>query len=136
MREDHPGRKGAGKSRIRVFFALHVLLFVYSLSGLFSKSASSQTFLSLPFILLYGGMLFILFVYALGWQQIIKRLPLTVAYANKAITVVWGIVWGCLLFGESVSLTSLIGAGLVIAGVVLFAVADGQDRASEEFERG
>lgn len=113
-------------------FALHLLLLVYSFSGCFSKTAAGQPFLSLKFILLYGGTLVILAVYALGWQQIIKRLPLTTAFANKAVTVVWGIVWGALFFGEAITPGKLAGAALIIGGVVLFVKADGEENRLEE----
>jgi drug/metabolite transporter (DMT)-like permease len=71
--------------------------------------------------------LLILFVYAIGWQQVIKRLPLTTAYANRGITVVWGIVWGMLFFGEEITLFKLVGAAMIIGGIVLFAQADAED---------
>ena len=126
--------KRAPSKRPRVLIALHLLLLVYSLSGFFSKSAASEPVLSFKFVALYGGMLFILFAYAIGWQQIIKRLPLTFAFANKAITVVWGMVWGVIFFGENISVLNAIGAVLVVAGVVLFAFADAEPdlRSSEE----
>ena len=89
-----------------------------------SKLAARQPFLSLAFVLLYGAMLLALVVYALGWQQVIKHLPLTTAYANKAVTVVWGIVLGALLFDESVTPRQLLGAAVIIAGIVLFVQAD------------
>ncbi len=109
-----------------VLVALHVLLLFYSLSGIFSKNAAYQPFLSLSFILLYGGMLVVLFVYAIGWQQIIKRMPLTVAFANKAVTVVWGMVWGVIFFGETVNFQMAIGALMVISGIVIYSIADGK----------
>ena len=104
--------------------ALHLLLMLYSLSGVFSKLASGQDFFSLGFILCYAGIIGILGVYAIGWQQIIKRIPLTTAYANRAVTIAWGIVWGIIIFHESVSLQKLIGAAIVIAGVALYSTAD------------
>ena len=67
-----------------------------------------------------------LVVYAFGWQQVIKHLPLTTAYANKAITVVWGILLGFLLFGESITLRQFIGAAVIIVGIVLFVRADNE----------
>lgn len=109
-----------------VLIVLHVLLLFYSLSGIFSKNAAYQPFLSVSFILLYAGMLAVLFVYAIGWQQIIKHLPLTVAFANKAVTVVWGIVWGALFFGEQINIQMIIGAALVVAGIVWYSVEDGK----------
>ena len=54
-------------------------------------------------------------------------MPLTSAYANKAVTIVWGIVWGVLLFHEAVTPAKLLGAAVVLAGVVLFSIADGEE---------
>ena len=107
------------------FLLLHLILGVYASSSVGSKLAA-QPFLSVGFILLYGGMLAALVVYAFGWQQVIKHLPLTTAYANKAITVVWGILLGFLLFGESITLRQFIGAAVIIVGIVLFVRADNE----------
>ena len=104
----------------KTILALNILLMFFSLGGIFSKLASKQPFLSLKFILCYGALLFIMFVYAIGWQQIIKRLPLTMAYANRAVTIVWGIIWGLLFFNEKLNLGKVIGAVIVIAGVLLY----------------
>ena len=109
--------------------ALHLLLALYSCGGILSKLAAGQPFLSLGFCLCYGGMIAILGVYAIGWQQIIKHMPLTSAYANRAVTVVWGVVWGVLVFHEGVSVLQLVGCALVVAGVALFAFADGEEPA-------
>lgn len=108
------------KTDKRVFLALHLLLLFYSLSSVLSKLAAAEPFLSLRFCLYYGGMFLILVVYALGWQQILKRLPLTVAFANKAVTLVWSMVFGALLFKEQIRLNQLIGCALAVAGVILF----------------
>lgn len=116
------------KTDKKVFLALHLLLLFYSLSSVLSKLAVGQRFLSLPFFLCYGGMLLILVIYAVGWQQILKRLPLTVAFANKAVTLVWSMVFGALLFGERISANQLIGCLLAVAGVVLFVQPDKEER--------
>ena len=104
----------------KTILALNVLLMFFSLGGIFSKLASKQLFLSLKFILCYGALLFIMFVYAIGWQQVIKRLPLTMAYANRAVTIVWGIIWGLLFFNEKLNVGKIIGAVIVISGVLLY----------------
>ena len=108
-------------------FALHMLLMVYSTSGILSKLAAGVDFLSIEFCLYYGGVLLLLGFYAIGWQQILKRLPLTTAFSNKAVTIVWGIIWGALFFFEPITLPKAVGALLIIAGVVLFSHADGQE---------
>lgn len=109
------------QSKVLIIILLHILLAVYSCSGILSKFAAKSDFFSFNFFLFYGGIIFLLGIYAIGWQQIIKRLPLTTAFANKAVTVVWGIIWGALFFKESITVGKVIGALLVIVGVVLYA---------------
>lgn len=104
--------------------ALHALFLVYSLASLLSKLAAGFPFPSFEFLALYGGVLLILVLYALIWQQLLKRLPLATAYANKAVTVVWGMIWGVIFFGEDINGFKLAGAAFVIIGVVLFSYAD------------
>lgn len=127
MAKASPNQAG---SEARALVALHALLAVYSLSSVCAKLASGFEFMSLGFIGCYAGMIALLGVYAVGWQQIIKRLPLTYAYANKAVTVLWGIVWGMLLFREQVSALKFLGAAVVLAGVVLFSLAEKDDAVS------
>lgn len=110
---------------------LHALLMFYSLSGVLSKLASGQGFLSWGFVACYAGIIGILGVYAIGWQQIIKRIPLTTAYANRAITIVWGIVWGLVLFNEPVTPLKALGALIVVSGVALYSTAEPQTKDGE-----
>lgn len=65
------------------FLLLHVILGIYAGSSVCSKLAAQQPFLSAAFIVLYGLMLLALVTYAVGWQQVIKHLPLTTAYATR-----------------------------------------------------
>lgn len=105
--------------RLRPYIYLHALLLLYSLSGVLSKLASRQVFMSLPFMLFYCGMLALLLIYAVFWQQILKMLPLSVAFANKAVTLFWGILWGMLLFNERLTWGMVLGVALVFAGILL-----------------
>lgn len=114
------------------FLLLHVILGIYAGSSVCSKPAAQQPFLSAAFIVLYGLMLLALVTYAAGWQQVIKHLPLTTAYANKAVTVVWGILLGLAVFGEAVTPRQVIGAVIIICGIVLFVRADNEGRAANE----
>ena len=102
------------------FLLLHVILGIYAGSSVCSKLAAQQPFLSAAFIVLYGLMLLALVTYAAGWQQVIKHLP------NKAVTVVWGILLGLAVFGEAVTPRRVIGAVIIICGIVLFVRADNE----------
>lgn len=121
------------KPNVKVYIALHLFLMVYSVSGILSKLAAGKAFLSLPFLLLYGGEILLLAFYAIGWQQFMKRMPLSAAYANKAVTVIWGCVWGVLIFREQLSAGKIVGGLLVLVGVALYGWADG--KADKETEK-
>jgi len=105
------------KYKLKDFLFLHIVLIMYSVGAIFSKIAASKEFLSLQFIFYYGLVIVVLFLYAILWQQILKKLPLTIAFANKAIVVVWGIIWGKLLFGEIIKLNMVIGAIIIVVGI-------------------
>lgn len=114
------------KPKIKLYIALHVFLMIYTVSGIVSKFAAGKVFMSLPFLLLYGVEILLLAFYALGWQQFVKRMPLSVAYANRAVTVVWGCVWAILIFHEDLSLGKIAGAAMVLCGIALYGYADGK----------
>ena len=107
------------------------MLGIYSLSTVCSKLASQQTPNSVRFILLYGCIIGLLGFYAIVWQQIIKRLPLTTAFANKAVTVVWGIIWGAVFFHERITPGKLLGAAIVIAGVFVYVLSEKQEESHD-----
>lgn len=112
--------------KLKPYIILHIILLIYSMGGIFSKTAASKEFLSLGFCFNYGMVILILGIYALLWQQVIKMLPLNVAYSNKAVTIVWGMLWGTVFFNEQITLCNIIGSLLVIAGVVIMVWDDGK----------
>lgn len=115
-------------NHMKIIIILHIILAIYSTSTIFSKLAAKQEFLSLKFCIYYALIIILLGLYAIGWQQIIKRLPLTTAFANKAVTVVWGIIWGFLFFREPITLGKIIGALMVVGGIIMYAIADGEEK--------
>ena len=98
---------------------MHLAFLVYTFYPLLGKFATRYDFFSLQFIILYCVVFAILFLYAILWQQVLKRIPLTTAIANKSITIVWGMIFGLLLFGEGISLKMLIGAALILSGILI-----------------
>ena len=108
----------------KYLIALNILLVIYSMSGICSKLAGKYDFLSFWFIFFYGLVILNLGIYAIVWQQIIKHLPLTTAYANKAVTIVWGIMWGIIFFGEQIKWNMIVGAVIVIIGVLVVVKSD------------
>lgn len=105
--------------KIKHLIFLHLIIFLYSLSSLCSKFASSLPFFSFKWCALYALLIFFLGIYAILWQQLLKVLPLNLAYANKAVTLLWGMLFGVLIFKETVTLTNILGGLIVLAGVVV-----------------
>ena len=107
------------KFQIKDILILQIVFFIYSINSVVAKFASAQEPFSLNFILLYGLELCVLGVYAILWQQLIKRMELSVAYSNKAVVLLWAMVFGALLFKEQITLTKVAGILLVIVGIVV-----------------
>ncbi len=98
---------------------LQVIILIYTLSTVTAKFASNEEFLSLKFILFYSIEIFILGIYAILWQQIIKKFEISVAYANRAMSLLWSIVWAIVFFGEQITLKNVIGVIIVIIGTII-----------------
>ena len=107
------------KKNYKTLLSLQLLLAFYSLSSVCSKMAAQEEFLSAKFILYYGAVILFLGIYAVVWQQILKKLPLVMAYMNKAVTVIWGMIWGVVFFGESITFNKIIGCFIIVVGVCL-----------------
>jgi drug/metabolite transporter (DMT)-like permease len=117
--EEKIPRTASRYEKIRPFLLLHVLLLLYSAGGICSKFAAAQDFLSLPFLRFYAGVLICLVVYAIGWQQVLRKMSLTTAFANKSVVFIWTFLWGMIFFSEKLTPGMIIGAILVIAGILL-----------------
>ena len=107
------------KFDIKTYAVLHFILLLYSFVGVFMKLAFQHDFLSLYFLLFAGLAVLFLGIYALLWQQVLKKLPLTVAFTNKAICIAWGMLWGAFILGDSITWYKIVGSLVVFAGVVL-----------------
>lgn len=117
-------KKIIGSKKYQYLLLLHLLLAVYSMSGIASKYAAQQEWMSVSFCVLYGIVVLVLCLYAVFWQQVIRKLPLITAYANKAVTVVWGIVWGVLFFDEPLNYMKAAGAAVIVIGVYMVVLSE------------
>lgn len=106
-------------NRFATYILLITAIFIYSCSGVFSKFASMQEFLSIPYIANIAGVVFVLGVYAIMWQQIIKRMPVGDAYLFKGTGVVFGLLIAHFIFGEAITLNNIVGSAVIIAGITL-----------------
>lgn len=106
-------------NRFLILLFLQVIIVVYTMSGVAAKFASQYAFLSPGFILCYGAEIFILGVYAILWQQIIKRVDLSVAYANRSVALLWSMLWAGLFFAEQVTIKNIFGVIVVLIGTMI-----------------
>ena len=113
---------------MREIVLLQGAVLLYSLNTVCGKYASMQTPLSVPFFLYLGLEVALLGCYALIWQQAIKKIDLSVAYANKAAGLVWSLLFSALLFGDSVTMQKIGALVLIIAGCILLNLPDRKER--------
>ncbi len=106
---------------------LELSVVVYSLSTVAANMASKQEFLSFKYILFFGLDFCILGVYAILWQQVIKKFQLSIAYANKAVTLLWSMLWNFLIFSQGITPWKVAGVLMVMAGVVVMNMGEGQN---------
>ena len=111
--------KKTKKISIAMIIALQVVVMFYTTSGIFAKLASGTEFMSFKFIFFYGAEICVLGIYAILWQQIIKRVDLSIAYANRSIALIWSMLWAFFLFNEEITLKNIIGVIIVVVGTMV-----------------
>ena len=101
------------------FILMHLGFLIYAFYAVLGKVASTKQIFSPAFIVIYCAVFLILMVYAIIWQQVLKKIPLIIATANKTITIVWGILFGRIFFGEKITLNMIIGGAVILAGILI-----------------
>lgn len=96
---------------------------LYSCTAIFSKSASMHPFMSLKYLLYVGGLVGVLGIYAILWQQLIKRIKISNAYIFKGTTLLFALLISFFMFGETITWTNVIGAAIIIGGITLFSMS-------------
>ncbi len=116
-------KKKSEKKKSGKFLMIPALLganFVYSCTSVFTKLSSLQEPLSAKYFLFLGCAVSVLGIYSILWQQIIKRMPVSEAYMYKGTVLLFVLVISAVLFGESITLHNIIGASMIVGGIVLF----------------
>ena len=100
------------------YLILHLLFIVYALNTVLGRMAAPYGWTDWRRFALLAGVLFLLGIYAAGWQ---------VAYANRSAVVIWGILLAWLCLGEALSWTLAAGAALVIGGIILVSTEEAHE---------
>ena len=107
--------------QIKHIASLVCINLLYACVTLFTKYASQQEFLSLAYCLGLAGAIAVMGAYAIGWQQILKRVELSTAYMFKGTSLIFIMLLAWMLFGEQITINNIIGACVIIIGIVLYA---------------
>ena len=105
--------------KIKNILLLQLAVVVYTFSGVMAKLASANKDNIWKMLLFLCGEVFILGIYAIFWQQLMKRFELTVAYANRAIAILWSMLWAALFFQEQITWKNILGVLIVLAGIMI-----------------
>ena len=94
-------------TKLKDYIQLHLNILLFSLTSVFSKLASvyyNNEGLNSPFLYLF---LFLMIancgIYAIAWQQVIKKFSLSTAYANKSVYLLWSQIWAVAIFHEQLA---------------------------------
>ncbi len=96
---------------------------LYACVGVFTKLASQQAMLSPRYIACFCGAIAVIGIYAILWQQILKRIQLSVAYMFKGTTLIFTMLIAALFFGEPITAANIIGSIIIVTGIILLARA-------------
>ena len=109
------------KKKIKYYGMLLIANLIYSNVGVLLKIASFQEFLSLRYLLALIGAILLLFLYAILWQQIIRKIELSTAYIFKSTTIVFTMFFAYRIFAEQITLNNILGVLIIMIGVMLYA---------------
>jgi len=108
-------------SRWLKYGALIGINLLYACVTLFTKYAALHEFLSWQYYVGLCGAIGVMGVYAICWQQILKRIELSTAYMFKGTSLIFIMLFAALFFSEQITQMNVIGAIVIIIGIALFA---------------
>ena len=109
---------------ILLYIALVGINLIYACTAIFTKMASQQEVFSLSYLWWIAGAVGVMGLYALLWQQVIARMPVSTAYMFKGTSLIFVLIFSVLLFNETITISNIIGSVVIIAGILLYARAD------------
>ena len=109
------------KQTILSTLSLVAINLLYACVSIFAKYASQQEFMSWNYMCGLIGAVCVMGLYAVLWQQVLKRIELSMAYMFKGTSIVFVMLLAYILFGEQITWNNIIGAIIIISGIVLFA---------------
>lgn len=104
-----------------IYIVLIGINLLYACVSLFTKYASQHEFMSWNYMQGLIGAVGMMGLYAMLWQQVLKRIELSMAYMFKGTSLIFVIIFAYVFFGEQITCNNIVGAIIIIVGIVLFA---------------
>ena len=98
---------------------LQAIIMIYTVSSVMAKLASASKDEPLRLLFFLGLEFVILAVYAVLWQQMIKRFELSVAYANRSMAILWSMIWAVIFFHDEITMRNILGVLIVLVGTMI-----------------
>jgi len=96
---------------------------LYASVGICTKLAAQQEMMSLPYLLWFFSAIIIIGIYALLWQQVLRKIELSTAYLFKGTTLIFTMLIAAFLFGEAITIANIAGSIIIITGITILARA-------------
>lgn len=114
-------RKITNRGKWLLYIYLVSINLLYALIAIASKYTSTFEFLSLLYLIGLSVVIIMMGIYAFFWQQILKRTELVTAYMFKGTSLIFVLIFSAILFNEVITVNNIIGALIIISGIVLSA---------------
>ncbi|MGM9809357.1 MAG: EamA family transporter [Paludibacteraceae bacterium] len=99
---------------------LMFLNLLYACVGVGTRYAAGEAFLTQGYVFSFGLAIVLMGIYAVLWQQVLKYIDLSVAYMFKGTSLIFTMLLAYWLFGEPITLHNIIGAAIIILGIILY----------------
>jgi len=112
------------------YLQLFSAFFLFSFVGVMSKMAAMSGFGSRRFFVFVGLQILLLGMYAIIWQQVLKKFDLVTAMACRGVVIILSLIWAALFFREDIHPFHLLGSLVIVIGI--YVVATGEDKSAHE----
>jgi len=104
----------------KVLYTMVILAIVLeSLTSSFLKLGSQNPFLSPMYLFWLCVAVVVLGLYAIIWQLVLEKIPLTTAYLRKGISYILVFIWAAVIFKEVITIKQIIGMAVIFVGMVV-----------------
>lgn len=109
------------QNSLKMTGALVGINLLYACVGICTKMASMQEMFSWPYLLWFGCAVAIIGLFAVLWQQVLRRVEISTAYLFKGTTLIFTMIIAAVLFGEPITVPNIIGSIIIVTGITLLA---------------